>query len=90
MRKARPSNYHLTLSYSEATKRYANIVRREMDQGASVVMVVRDATVRDARVADGAIDGDAHDLRFLDPAGSVTVLKAKGRARRDVSGFVID
>jgi hypothetical protein len=90
MRKARPDNYHLTLSYSEATKRYTNIVRAEMEKGASIVMVVRDAAARDQRVADGAIDGDAHDLRFLDPAGSVTVLKAKGRARRDVSGFVID
>jgi len=33
-------------------------------------------------------DGDASDLRFLDGAG-VVALKAKGPARRDVSGFVV-
>lgn len=90
MRKVRPMNYHLTLSYSEATKRYTNIVRKEMRDGASVVMVVRDAAIRDEKVSKGAVNGDEHDLRFLDPAGSTVVLKAKGRARRDVSGFVID
>lgn len=35
------------------------------------------------------IDGDSHDLRFLDPPGGVIVgLRAKGRAKRDTSGFV--
>lgn len=35
------------------------------------------------------IDGDAHDLRFLDPKGVVVGLKAKGAARRDTSGFMV-
>jgi hypothetical protein len=34
------------------------------------------------------IDGDDDDLRFLDPAGVIVGLRAKGPARRDVSGFV--
>lgn len=34
------------------------------------------------------VDGDAHDARFLDPAGSVVILAAKGRAKSDSSGFV--
>lgn len=34
------------------------------------------------------VDGDAHDARFLDPAGSVVILAAKGRAKHDTSGFV--
>lgn len=33
-------------------------------------------------------DGDAHDLTFLHPGGIVLGLSAKGRARRDSSGFV--
>lgn len=34
------------------------------------------------------IDGDVHDLRFLDPQGGYAVLvRAKGKARRDTSGF---
>ena len=34
------------------------------------------------------IDGDEHDLRFLDKAGVIVGLKAKGNAKRDASGFV--
>jgi len=36
------------------------------------------------------IDGDKDDLRFLDPKGVVVGLIAKGKAKRDTSGFVID
>ena len=36
------------------------------------------------------VDGDANDLRFLDKPGSMVLLKAKGLARKDHSGFVLD
>ena len=36
------------------------------------------------------IDGDTHDMRFLDEPNSVVGLKAKGKARQDTSGFVIN
>ena len=35
------------------------------------------------------IDGDSHDLRFLDETGVIVGLKPKGKAKRDVLGFVI-
>ena len=35
------------------------------------------------------IDADEHDLRFLDKKGVIAGLKAKGRAKKDYSGFVI-
>lgn len=35
------------------------------------------------------INADEHDLRFLDPKGVIAGLKAKGRAKKDYSGFVI-
>jgi hypothetical protein len=35
------------------------------------------------------IDGDRHDARFLDPAGVIVGLRAKGLARVDTSGFTI-
>lgn len=34
------------------------------------------------------IDGDSNDLRFTDPRGHIVGLSAKGRAKRDRSGFV--
>ena len=36
------------------------------------------------------IDGDDSDLRHLDPSGVVVALYAKGRARNDNSGFVVN
>jgi hypothetical protein len=42
--------------------------------------------------ASRVIDGDAHDLRFLDgrsDVGAIVALRAKGRARKDRSGFVV-
>ncbi len=35
------------------------------------------------------VDGDKHDLRFLDPAGHVIGLSTKGSAKKDTSGFVV-
>jgi hypothetical protein len=35
------------------------------------------------------IDGDLSDVRFNDPGGVVVHLYAKGKARKDVSGFVV-
>jgi hypothetical protein len=35
------------------------------------------------------INGDADDLRFLDPDGVVVALYAKGAAKRDDTGFVV-
>jgi hypothetical protein len=35
------------------------------------------------------IDGDINDLRFLDKQDSIVGLLAKGKAKKDISGFVI-
>jgi hypothetical protein len=35
------------------------------------------------------IDGTETDLRFLDPNNVVVGLKANGKAKKDVSGFVV-
>ena len=35
------------------------------------------------------IDGDKDDLRFLDPQGVCVWLSAKGKAKKDTSGFVV-
>lgn len=88
-----PANYSVALSYSQASIKYADKVAGAYAlTGAPLVIVVdSEETKREARslFPDRFIDGDAHDLRFLDPAGSVVVLKAKGSAKRDTSGFVL-
>jgi len=35
------------------------------------------------------VDGDAHDLRFLNPGGVVVGLRAKGKARKHTGAFVV-
>jgi hypothetical protein len=85
-----PANYHITLSYSEADMKYADeVVMAVVKTGVNMAVVFRDKlpdTFRGLRV----IDGDKDDLRFLDPKGVVVGLLAKGRAKKDTSGFVID
>lgn len=85
-RRALPSNYHLTFSRSESN---AGDVARVMQTQINVAVVFANglpATWQGRAV----IDGDSHDLRFLDSPGVVVGLTPKGhKARRDQSGFVI-
>ena len=72
-------NYHLT--FSKADGNDADVAEALM-QGMSVVAVY-DQIPADVPSADET------DLRFLDPKGIMLGLKAKGRAKKDYSGFVI-
>jgi hypothetical protein len=72
-------NYHLT--FSKADGNDADVAEALM-QGMSVVAVY------DA-IPAGVPSADETDLRFLDPKGVMLGLKAKGRAKKDYSGFVI-
>lgn len=72
-------NYHLT--FSKADGNDADVAEALM-QGMSVVAVY-DEIPADVPSADET------DLRFLDPKGIMLGLKAKGRAKKDYSGFVI-
>jgi hypothetical protein len=85
LRQDLPANYHLTFSRSELTT--SEDIKREIDAGRNVA-VVFDA-VPDTWEGLPVIDGDANDLRFLDPTGVIVGLKAKGAAKKDITGFVV-
>jgi len=87
-----PSNYHLTLSYSGANPEYARNVQAFADKyQANLAVVFRDKNkIPHTYLGRPVINGDADDLRFLDPQGVVVALYAKGQAKHDDSGFVID
>jgi len=82
-----PDNYHLTFS------------RSEVNQDHCLALNVKHPRVNVAVVFNGALPGrymgrpvfnaDESDLRFLDPPGVIVGLKAKGKAKRDTSGFVV-
>ena len=81
-----PANYHMTFSLKEDNKEHALNV---LSQGHNVAVVFRDE-LPDYWQGKRVIDGDKHDLRFLDCKNVVIGLKAKGKARKDTSGFVQD
>ena len=72
-------NYHLT--FSKADGNDADVAEALM-QGMSVVAVYDE-------IPEGVPSADETDLRFLDPKGIMLGLKAKGKAKKDYSGFVI-
>ena len=78
-------NYHLTWSYSEASSKYAQY----FDTIEYNIAVVFKGTMPIHYKGREVIDGDISDIRFKDKPNVVVGLKAKGKARQDMSGFVI-
>lgn len=81
-----PGNYHLTVSYSQANQEYA---RKALNTEKNIAVVFRHI-LPDTFKGRKVINGDLHDLRFIDPGNSIVGLIAKGPAKKDKSGFVID
>lgn len=83
-------NYHLTFSASESN---ATETERALAHGINVAVVFdtkRGADLPTEYMGAPVIDGDKHDLRFLDGyQGAVIGLRAKGPAKRDNTGFVV-
>lgn len=94
-------NYHLTFSHSESN---AAECEAALEHGVNVAVVFdtkRDQSLPISfyQTRNRVIDGDVSDLRFLDKfvsvrgvpqgRGVIVGLRAKGRARKDCSGFVV-
>lgn len=81
-----PSNYHLTFSRSETNGAIAETIAVA---GGNVAAVFATKALPAMYYGRPVVNGDESDLRFLDPAGVVVGLYAKGKAKKDTSGFVI-
>ena len=79
------TNYHLTWSYSEANMGYAKL----FDKIAYNIAVVFNGSLPIHFKGREVINGDESDIRFMDKPNVIVGLKAKGKARQDTSGFVI-
>ena len=77
------ANYHLTFSAADGND---SDVARAIQQGMNVAAVFDQ--LPEAYMGRPVIDADEHDLRFLDPKGTIAGLKAKGKAKKDTTGFV--
>jgi hypothetical protein len=89
-RKGIPANYDLTFSYS-GLPGYARYVGQAKANGMRIAVVFRDRKGIPATfLGMDCVDGDDSDIRHLDPQGVVVALYAKGNAKTDLSGFVVD
>lgn len=85
-----PANYDLTFSYSGVIS-FERYNRRAIESGARVAAVFRTRAGIPAEFQGlRTIAGDDTDVRYIEPRGVIVALYAKGAARRDVSGFVVD
>ena len=88
---AMPENYHLTFSRKENND---SSVQAVMAIGGNVA-VCMESSVYKASISSGlyngykVTNGDLHDYRPSDISNSYVVLKAKGDAKTDTSGFTI-
>lgn len=89
-----PSNYYLTqsLDVGIGSEREA-LTALSIGRNVAVAFDAKKGTPLPSSFQLGSqsfpvIDGDVSDLRFLDASPVIVRLRAKGRARRDTSGFV--
>jgi len=81
-------NYHLTFSAADGND--ADVLKA-IQQGMNVATVFglkKTEPMPQSYNGRTVFNGDESDLRFLDPKGVVVGLYAKGRAKKDTSGFV--
>jgi len=71
-------NYHLTFSAADGNDAD---VAKALAQGMNVTVVYD-------KIPEGVYSADEDDLRFLDGAVGIIGLKAKGKAKKDTTGFV--
>lgn len=81
-----PPNYDLTFSRSESNW---NECLKVLHSNNNVTIVFKNKIPKTYR-GFKVIDGDITDTRFLETKGVIVGLKAKGKAKRDKSGFAIN
>ena len=81
-------NYHLTFSAADGND--ADVLKA-IEQGYNVAVVFglkKTEAMPETYLGRPVFNGDESDLRFLDPKGVVVGLYAKGKAKKDTTGFV--
>jgi hypothetical protein len=84
-----PPNYHLTFSYSGKIG-YKNLIDKVIQETSHNVAVVFKDKLPTEFMGRRVIDGDVNDFRFDDDERVIVGLKAKGRAKKDDTGFVVN
>ena len=91
VRNSVPANYHLTFSRAETKENQLNALEWLKDGfNAAVVFKAEKHDLPEEFEGMPVLDGDVHDMRFKDPTGHWVGLSAKGAAKKDTSGFVVE
>ena len=88
-RKDIPVNYDLTFSYS-GVKAFSSHVLKAIAKRMRIAVVFQSKkTIPNKFLGMPVVDGDDSDIRVNDPHGCIVALYAKGKARKDTTGFVV-
>lgn len=82
------ANYHLTFSAADGNDADVYRAIAEGYNIATVFGLKKTEPMPETYLNRPVFDGDDSDLRFLDPKGVIVGLYAKGKAKKDTSGFV--
>jgi hypothetical protein len=82
-------NYSVTYSYSGENRSKAIAALKNGINVSVVFDTKKGKALPETWNGYSVIDGDLHDLRFIDPKGVVVGLRAKGDAKQDELGFVV-
>jgi len=83
-----PKNYDLTFSYSNKPEfqKFNNIA---IEKGLRIAAVFSDQNIPAYFLNREVLNGDESDLTFLAPKNTILGLYAKGKAKKDLGGFII-
>jgi hypothetical protein len=85
-----PANYDLTFSYSGKPE-FMPYIQRAINKGLRLAVVFRNKhNLPSDFMGLEVVIGDDSDIRHIDPQGVIVALYAKGKAKQDNSGFVVN
>jgi hypothetical protein len=85
-----PKNYDLTFSYSGVIE-YQSYVKKAVNNKMRIATVFRSINhIPTEFLGLQVVSGDDSDIRHLDDQNTIVALYAKGKAKKDTSGFVVD
>jgi hypothetical protein len=85
-----PANYDLTFSYSGKSE-FSKYVNQAVNKGMRMAVVFKDKhNLPNEFMGLPVVNGDNTDIRHLDDQGVIVALYAKGKAKQDNTGFVVN
>jgi hypothetical protein len=84
-----PANYDLTFSYSGKPE-FMKYVNKAIEKNMRIAVVFKDKhNLPNEFMGLSVVNGDNSDIRHLDDNGVIVALYAKGKAKKDNTGFVV-